>query len=636
MDKCTLEQVLADDNIQEAIDYVNKKKKQGADIRQTLPLAEYWMLNKDTILELIRNGKYEPDLTRQYEELSKKGKKRCVSSMKPIDKMLCRALLQIISPYVENLLSPRCFSYRKGMGTQDIVGFATDLIENKNEWVAEIDVQDYFDCISHDILLKNIHTIFSDEKLICFIASFIECKVESEAGIFLLTKGILQGMPLSPLLSNIFLMDFDKCLENKFEGYCRYGDDIRIYLSTKEEAQSAKNFVIGLLVQKRLIVNKNKSGVFEAIKRPHFGFELTEKNGHIIAQSRITNKKEVYHVWQKTSLKELDHNYHIVNNGILTKKDFTILFENEDEKKFIPVEVIDSLNIYANVIFSSNFFQIANQEGFSVNFMDQSGNIIGRFIPTNWKRNVKAEMAQVNLLNNEIERLKFAKKFQQANIFNIRASLRYYERREHDELIKSTIDYISEILEKVKKSKSMDSLMIYEAQARQKYFQCFNTIMSEDDFEFTKRTRQPPEDALNAMISFGNTLLYNRFANEIYRSQLDIRFGILHSSLKNRESLNLDLADLFKPILVDRTIFTLVNKKMIHEVQDFQERENGGVYMNVRGKRIFIREFERKLYQKVNIDGSQKTYADLISLEVKKLQGFFLNNSGYKPFKYVN
>ena len=254
------------------------------------------------------------------------------------------------------------------MGTQDIVGFATDLIENKNEWVAEIDVQDYFDCISHDILLKNIHTIFSDEKLICFIASFIECKVESEEGIFLLTKGILQGMPLSPLLSNIFLMDFDKCLENKF----------------------------------------------------------------------------------------------------------------------------------------------------------------------------------------------------------------------------------------------------------------------------TKRTRQSPEDALNAMISFGNTLLYNRFANEIYRSQLDIRFGILHSSLKNRESLNLDLADLFKPILVDRTIFTLVNKKMIHEVQDFQERENGGVYMNVRGKRIFIRESERKLYQKVNIDGSQKTYADLISLEVKKLQGFFLNNSGYKPFKYVN
>ena len=73
-----------------------------------------------------------------------------------------------------------------------------------------------------------------------------------------------------------------------------------------------------------------------------------------------------------------------------------------------------------------------------------------------------------------------------------------------------------------------------------------------------KRTRRPPKDPLNAMISFGNTLLYQRIANEINRTSLDIRIGIIHAAGTRPESLNLDLADLFKPILVDRTIFTLI------------------------------------------------------------------------------
>ena len=90
--------------------------------------------------------------------------------------------------------------------------------------------------------------------------------------------------------------------------------------------------------------------------------------------------------------------------------------------------------------------------------------------------------------------------------------------------------------------------MTLEARARQKYYQCFNVIMAESGFTFKKRTKRSPEDPLNAMISFGNTLLYQRFANEINRTSLDIRIGIVHAANSRPESLNLDLADLFKPI----------------------------------------------------------------------------------------
>lgn len=205
-----------------------------------------------------------------------------------------------------------------------------------------------------------------------------------------------------------------------------------------------------------------------------------------------------------------------------------------------------------------------------------------------------------------------------------------------NDVIENTISEISSILEKVKGAKKIDSLFMYEARARQLYFHCLNQVMPDDGFEFVKRTRRPPQDALNAMISFGNTLLYTRFANEIYRSSLDIRFGIIHNSENRPESLNLDLADLFKPILVDRTIFTLVNKKMINEISDFEESENGGIYLSAKGKRIFLKEFEQKLETKIQYKGAKKSYSELISLEVKKLESYFRSGAKYKPFKYVN
>lgn len=279
---------------------------------------------------------------------------------------------------------------------------------------------------------------------------------------------------------------------------------------------------------------------------------------------------------------------------------------------------------------------MANNEGISVNLIDKCGEQIGRFIPQRWKKDFRTEYAQMRFVDDEKRRLKLAISFQTANIFNMRASLRYYERRSHNEKLTNAIKEISEIMEKVKKANSVSALMIYEAQARQLYYHCFNIIMGGEKFKFVRRTRRPPQDPLNAMISLGNTLLYTRFANEIYQSRLDIRFGILHSSVRRQESLNLDLSDLFKPMLVDRTIFTLVNRSMINEISDFEELEMGGVYMNYLGKQIFIREFENKLSQIVTIKNTKVSYGNLIHKEVKKVEDYFRKDIPYKPYKYVN
>lgn len=347
----------------------------------------------------------------------------------------------------------------------------------------------------------------------------------------------------------------------------------------------------------------------------------------------IWKKRDIYD-WYTTGIQKVDRNYHLINEGILTKRDFTVLFENIEGKHYIPVETTDSLYIYSNTIFTGNFFEFVNTTGLNVCLIDKYGEKIGSFVPQNNRRNIRPELKQLRLYDDEKERLILARKLEIASVSNIRANLRYYERRKDAEELGKVVKLLSEWIQQLNEAKDITQLMMIEARARQKYYSCFNWILENREFTFEKRTRRPPKDPLNAMISFGNTLLYQRIANEINRTSLDIRTGIVHAAGIRPESLNLDLADLFKPILLDRTIFTLINRKML-SAADFVEVENDGIYLSTNAKRKFIREFERKIYQKIIVDGLERTYDFAIKREVQKLKRFIEVGEAYKPYKYV-
>jgi len=440
---------------------------------------------------------------------------------------------------------------------------------------------------------------------------------------------------LSPLLANVYMNELDHYMEKQGYSFCRFGDDINIYCSTYEEATVAFSDVTARMEKiEQLPLNHGKTGIFKGINRKYLGYRFEMKDGHVIVKKEQRAYKTVYRDWYTTGIQKMDHNYHLINEGILTKQDFNILFESENGKKYIPVETTDSLYIYSNVIMSGNFFDFMNQVGLNVSFINKYGEKIGSFVPNNSRRNIKTELKQLRMYDSEKERLDMARRLEIASVSNIRANLRYYQRRKNATELEAAVKDMTDIITKLNEARDINHMMMLEAQARQKYYGCFNSILEGKQFYFDKRTRRPPQDPLNAMISFGNTLLYQRIANEINRTSLDIRIGIVHAAGNRPESLNLDLADLFKPILVDRTIFTLVNRKMIN-VNDFVEVENNGIYLNNRAKKIFISEYENKLYQKVTFDGAERTYDYLIKNEIQKLKKYIENGEKYKPYKYV-
>lgn len=155
-----IEDILSEENIISAINFLKGKgDKPDIDGMQPSILYEYWVDNKEVIKSIINNCTYEVGIVKQYVELSKKGKKRTVSVVKTPDKMLARAVTQVLAPIIDDILIDSCFAYRKGLGTKNIVEFARCQIESDKRWVAEVDVKDFFDTISHESLFAKLESI---------------------------------------------------------------------------------------------------------------------------------------------------------------------------------------------------------------------------------------------------------------------------------------------------------------------------------------------------------------------------------------------------------------------------------------------------------------------------------------------
>ena len=628
-----IENVLSDENLALARESLQGKRDScGLDGIKISMFDDYWKVNGDKIKQEIYVGKYVPGVVKLHEIVNAKQKRRSISLMNTVDRFIYRALMQEMSRFWEPLFSEYAYAYRDYKGTQQAVEQAATYIEQGYKWSAEIDIESYFDNIDQGKLLLKVQEYIQDPRVFDLLIGYCRCTIMDDHIFYQKEKGILQGGSLSPLLSNIYLNGLDHYMEKQEYKFCRFGDNINIYCKSYEDAFKQYQDVKTYLEEKEgLSLNIGKSGVFKALNRKYLGYRFSEKDGKVFVKKEQKAYRTVYRDWYTTGITRIDHNYHLINEGILTKHDFTILFEGDEGKKYIPVETAESLYVYSNVIFSGGFFEFVNEHGLNVNIIDRYGEKVGAFVPQNNRRNIKTEIKQIKLYEDERARFDLARKLEVASISNLRANLRYYERRKPDEVLQDTIAYITGLIQKLNEAKDITGLMTLEARARQKYYQCFNVIMAESGFTFKKRTKRPPEDPLNAMISFGNTLLYQRFANEINRTSLDIRIGIVHAANSRPESLNLDL---FKPIIVDRTIFTLVNRRMLN-AHDFVEVENNGVYLSKNGKKQFLQEFERKIYQKIKYNGVEHTYDFIMKNEVQKLKKFIEQRETYKPYKYT-
>ena len=631
----TIEEMLSKKNQLCAFEHFkSKKNSSGIDNMPLSELEDYWKLNEERIRQELLNGTYEPGIIKIQEIVNKHGKRRNISILNVIDRFITRLLAQKLHRYIEPFFLKNSYAYQENKSPQDAVLQAKSFIENGAFYVVEIDLKDFFDNIPITLLLKQLNFFITNNTVLNLIETYLYCQICFNGTITMKTKGVIQGNSISPILSNVYLHSFDKDMELQHYQWIRFADNIYIYTASQTEANQIFNTISEKLEQEyHLPINHSKSGVYDVFSRRLLGYDFIKTRKSIEIKKHIYQPISNYHTWHPNAIQHINHEYHLIQNGILNKKDYELLFENEDKKHHIPIECVDQLNIYNEATITTQVLSTFQKENIKVAFVDKYGNPIGFFIPEKFYKSSEAVLKQCWIYSDEKQRFTLAKQMQIASLHNIRSNLRYYEKRKPN-LFSNSINNISSFIQQLNESSTIENLMLIEARARQQYYSTFNQILENSDFVFKKRTRRPPKDPLNAMISFGNTILYNLFLQFIYKTQLDPRIGIVHSSTKRSHTLNLDFADLFKPLIVDRTIFTLINTKQIHAKEHFESSENGGIYLNQAGKKIFLQAFHSKLNSKIVVKGTEYTYRKLMENEIWNYQKFVMRNEPYKPYKY--
>ncbi|MCW1311334.1 MAG: type I-B CRISPR-associated endonuclease Cas1b [Candidatus Rehaiarchaeum fermentans] len=322
----------------------------------------------------------------------------------------------------------------------------------------------------------------------------------------------------------------------------------------------------------------------------------------------------------------MNKDYYIFSNGRLKRNENTISFENsQGETKSLPIENIETIHLFGEIDFNTKLLTLLSEYGIILNTYNYYGYYTGSFCP---RKNSVSGYLLVQQAKNYIDpekRFYIAYSFISSAIFHMKRNLRNYGLAEQIKKIEQEENLLVNI-------KGIENLMGIEGNIREIYYHAFNSILS-NHFQISKREKHPPTDPVNALISFGNSLMYTSVLGEIYKTQIDPTLSFLHEPSTKRFSLSLDIAEIFKPLIIDPIIFKLVNERMI--TLDYFDIDKDICFLNKEGKMKFISEYDKKLRTTVRHRklGRNVSYRYLIRIECYKLIKHFIGDDVYKPLK---
>lgn len=286
-----------------------------------------------------------------------------------------------------------------------------------------------------------------------------------------------------------------------------------------------------------------------------------------------------------------NHTRYIFSMGELKRKDNSIAFINEKGNFYIPIEDTRELYCMNEVSFNTKFLDFIARAGITLHLFNYHGNYSGTFYPKD--QLISGDLTIKQSIMYIENRLIIAKAIVNSIAQNIHETLYHYYRHDKKEL-KPYLDWLkSDVPAFLDKELRIEQILFIEGQVWSRFYDSFKYFLPED-FLMNKRVKRPPDNPMNALVSFGNTLLYTKTISAIYNTHLNQSISFLHSPREGRFSLSLDLSEAFKPIIVFRTIFDLVGRKQLQVTKHFDKNLNYAL-LNTEGKKIFIDAFEERL-----------------------------------------
>ena len=316
--------------------------------------------------------------------------------------------------------------------------------------------------------------------------------------------------------------------------------------------------------------------------------------------------------------------------GELTRKDNSLCFRKDGKNVYIPVENTKEIFCLNEVSINTKLLDFLAQNNIIIHFYNYYGGYSGTYYPRDHYLSGKLLVKQV--LKYENDRMSVARAIVKGIGLNVYEVLYHYYKHGKKE-VKETTDWIkSDFIRLVEQSKDVKELMAYEGEVWMHFYADFKYFLPED-FVMNKRVKRPPDNPINALVSFGNTLLYTKTISAIYQTHLDQRISFLHEPSEGRFSLSIDLSEVFKPVIVFRTIFDLVNNHRLQVEKHFEKNVNYCI-LNEEGRKIFVKAFEERMESVFEHSRLKRkvTYRTALKLDCYKLIKNILEDKEFVPF----
>jgi group II intron reverse transcriptase/maturase len=259
----TIDKVLRPGNLTQACkEVIQNKGASGVDQMSVKELKSYLDKNREALSEEMRQGSYIPQPIRGKEIPKQNGKKRLLGIPTVVDRMLQQAVCRVIMPQFEYMFSDYSFGFRPQRNTLQAVTKSLNYINSGYQYIVDIDLKNFFDEVDHCLLMNLLYRKIKCPVTLQLIRRWLRAPIWINQKLVKRRKGVPQGSPISPLLSNIILHELDMEMERQGLQFVRYADDFSIYCKTRQEARKIGNAIYVFLRDKlKLPINREKSGI---------------------------------------------------------------------------------------------------------------------------------------------------------------------------------------------------------------------------------------------------------------------------------------------------------------------------------------------------------------------------------------
>jgi CRISP-associated protein Cas1 len=565
----------------------------------------------------LRHEVYEASPAKGFFIPKKDGAQRLIGLSTVRDRILQRYLLQSIYPRLEAAFTDSAFAYRPGLSIYGAVDRVMARYGKQPSWVIKADIQQFFDNLSWGVLLGQLERLKIAPAQVRLIEQQLKAGMVLQGQFYRPNKGVLQGGILSGALANLYLSEFDRlCLEADIP-LVRYGDDFVAVCHSYLQANRALVMMHDWLEDIYLTLNPHKTRIIAPGEEFTFVGHAFKAQQVIAPERKWAHKKQaqkqapVYGPPKACSIikrpkhktkKSTDEYWrdgmttlYVTEQGAYLRvqhQQFQVFYER-DLRCSIPANQITHVVLFGACNVSHGAVRLALQRRIPLLYLSDKGRYFGR-LETTGQAKIDYLVAQVAKSQDQDFIRQQAMNVIVGKLHNSRKLLMRLNRRRSTELATKAIKEIAVLIKKVTAAETVESMLGYEGQGASLYFRAYGSLLK-GPFAFDKRTRRPPTDPVNSLLSLGYTLLSQNVHAMTEAAGLHTHFGNLHVPQPNRPSLVCDLVEEFRAMAVDSLVAYLINSN-IYTPEDFTPPDGrGGVYLHPDGLKRFLKHWEEKL-----------------------------------------